>query len=280
MPPTQVVILGTGTPNVDPDRSGPAVAIVVNGSAYLVDAGRGVVGQADRAARQGIAALQARKLAIVFLTHLHSDHTAGLADLMLTPWVLERRSPLAVFGPPGTRDMTSHLLQAYEADRRNRLDGAEPINTTGWQVNAHEVDNGVVYADSNVRVIAFRVPHGDWADGTTFGYRFETADRTVVVSGDTRPSEAIVQACGGCDVLVHEVYSAERLGARDSEWQRYHRAAHTSTGDLADLAVRAKPGLLVLYHQLYWGTDDEGLLREVRAHYPGRVVSARDLAVY
>ena len=127
---THLVLLGTGTPNADPDRSGPAVAVVVNGTAYLVDAGPGVVRRAAAAARRGISALAAPRLDRVFLTHLHSDHTVGLPDLLLTPWVLERERPLEVFGPRGTAEMTRHLVAAYDADIRRRIDGLQPQNPT------------------------------------------------------------------------------------------------------------------------------------------------------
>src|SRR5262252_8075703 len=115
-PATSLVVLGTGTPNADPDRSGPALAIVVNGTAYLVDAGPGVVRRAAAAQRQGVQALAPNRLDKVFITHLHSDHTVGLPDLIFTPWVLEREKPLAVYGPPGVKAMTDHLEQAYAED--------------------------------------------------------------------------------------------------------------------------------------------------------------------
>jgi ribonuclease BN (tRNA processing enzyme) len=275
---TQVVMLGTGTPNADPDRSGPSVAIVVRNRAYLVDCGPGVVRRAAAAYRNGIAALAPEKLDIVFITHLHSDHTTGLPDLLLTPWVLERSVPLEVYGPAGTRTMTDHVLAAWAEDIRMRNEGLEPDKSDGWQVHTHEVVEGPVYQDSSVKVTAIAVPHANWR--RAFAYRFETPDRVVVVSGDTRPSEALVKACDGCDILVHEVYSAERFATRSPEWRRYHADAHTSTTELAAIATRAKPRLLVLYHQLFWGTDDEGLVREVRRGYDGAVVSARDLEVY
>ncbi len=275
---TQVVMLGTGNPNADPDRSGPSVAIVVRGKAYLVDCGPGVVRRAAAAERNGIAALAPEKLGIVFITHLHSDHTMGLPDLMLTPWVLERQTPLEVYGPTGTRTMTDHLLAAWAEDIRVRIEGLEPEKTDGWQVQTHEIVAGQVYQDSNVTVTAFAVPHANWR--RSFGYRFQTPDRVIVVSGDTRPSEELVKACDGCDILVHEVYSADRFPTKSPEWQRYHADAHTSTTELAALATRAKPRLLVLYHQLFWGTDDAGLVREVRRGYDGAVVSGRDLEVY
>ena len=175
--------------------------------------------------------------------------------------------------------MVEHLLAAYSADIRNRIDGAEPANETGWKVNVHEVVPGVVLDDGNVKVTAFAVPHGDWEHA--FGYRFDTADRSIVVSGDTRASDAVVNACDGCDLLLHEVYSSDRFKTRPPEWQRYHARAHTSTDELAQLATRARPRQLVLYHQLYWGTDDAGLVAELRrVGYAGAVVSGRDLERY
>lgn len=275
-PRMQVVLLGTGTPNADPDRSGPAVAIVVGKDAYLVDAGPGIVRRAALASRRdSIPALDASKLRRVFLTHLHSDHTAGLPDLILSPWVLGRAVPLEIYGPRGTRRMADLLESAYSEDIAIRLNGGEPSNKTGYAATARDVSPGVVYRDSNVTVTAFAVPHGKWEQA--FGYRFETRDRSIVVSGDTGPSDAVVRACHGCDVLVHEVYSASRLKTRTPDWQRYHHAYHTSGEELGGIATRAGAKLLVLYHQLYWGDSDEGILREVRAHFRGRVVSGQDL---
>jgi ribonuclease BN (tRNA processing enzyme) len=271
-------VLGTGTPNADPDRSGPSVAIVVKGATYLVDAGPGIVRRAAAARLFDTDSNAMASLTTVFLTHLHSDHTAGLPDLMLTPWVLGRTAPLRVFGPRGTTAMLGHLQRAYAEDVALRLTGGEPSNKTGHRVRARDVTPGLVYRDSNVTVTAFLVDHGAWKNA--YGYRFHTSDRTIVVSGDTRPTEEMVRQCAGCDVLVHEVYSAERFVARPEPWRRYHARYHTSTTELASLASRAKPGLLVLYHQLYWGDDDDALVRQVRAGYTGRVVSAHDLGVY
>ena len=277
--PASLVVLGTGTPNADPDRSGPALAVIVGDTPYLVDAGPGVVRRAAAAERAGVAALAPSNLATVFITHLHSDHTVGLPDLIYTPWVLERTVPLRVYGPRGIRSMVDYLERAYTEDVKVRVDGAEPANTTGYRAMSQAVDTGVVYRDSSVVVRAFKVPHGDWS--IAYGYRFDAGGRSIVISGDTRPSDAVVRECDGCDILVHEVYSAERFATRPADWQRYHAAAHTSTRELAALARRARPRLLVLYHQLYWGTDDDGLVRELRAAgYTGDVVSARDLGRY
>ena len=276
---TRVVLLGTGTPNADPDRSGPAVAVVVDSSVYIIDAGPGIVRRAAAAARAtGLRAFTMERLRVAFLTHLHSDHTLGLPDLMFSPWVLERTTPLAVYGPPGTRAMVEHLQSAYAEDINIRLHGGEPSNKTGYGGAGHDVPAGVVYRDSLVTVTAFEVPHGKWAHA--YGYRFVTPDRTIVISGDTRSSEAVVQACNGCDVLVHEIISAEHLAQRTPEWQEYHKAYHTLGPDVGDVATRARAKLLVLYHQIPMTVADDVFLREVRSRYRGAVVSGRDLGVY
>ena len=275
---THVVLLGSGTPNADPDRSGTAIAIVVDGVAYLVDAGPGVVRRASAAARNGVEALLPARLDIVFLTHLHGDHTVGLPDLILTPWVLEREAPLRVFGPEGTREMAEHLLAAWRIDIASRLSGIHPTTPEGHRVEAVDIAPGVVYRDERVTVTAFSVPHA----GVThaFGYRFDTVDRSIVISGDTGPGDAVEEACGGCDVLLHEVYSADAFRRHLPEWQRYHSRAHTSTTELAEVAARARPGLLVLYHALLWGVTPEALVEEVARGYEGAVVFGRDLEVF
>ena len=275
---TQVILLGTGTPNADPDRSGPSVAIVVNETPYIVDFGPGVVRRAAAAQRMGIKALTMPRLTRAFVTHLHSDHTAGYPDLIFTPWVLEREQPLEVYGPRGIKAMTDHILKAYQEDIRIRLDGLEPANETGYKVNAHEIKPGVIYKDKNVTVRAFAVNHGSWQQA--FGYRFDTPDRSIVISGDCAPSQSVIENCNGCDVLIHEVYSEAGFKTRTPVWQRYHSAFHTSSRQLGEIATKAKPGLLILYHQLLWGRSDEDLVNEVRQFYSGKVVSGSDLAVF
>jgi ribonuclease BN (tRNA processing enzyme) len=282
--PMRVVILGTGTPNADPERSGPGVAIIAGGAAYLVDAGPGVVRRAAAADRlHDLPGLAPERLHYVFLTHLHSDHTVGLPDVMLGNFVLDRPVPLDLFGPPGTAKMAEYIEMAWDADLKVRTGGLEPHSEPTYRaiVREYAASDGrqVVHADANVTVEAIPVPHTNWDNA--FGYRFTDGERVIVISGDATPTDAIVDACSGCDVLVHEVYSAEAWKRRVPEWQAYHAGAHTSTVELADIAARARPRLLVLYHQLYWGADDAGLLREIReAGYEGDVVSASDLDIY
>jgi ribonuclease BN (tRNA processing enzyme) len=286
-PRTRVVMLGTGNPPADPDRSGPSTAIVVDDTPYLVDFGAGVVRRAKSAAvDKGIAGLDPVKLRVAFVTHLHSDHTVGYPDLILTPWVIGRRVPLEVYGPAGITAMTEHILAAYQTDFETRMKdrrlytvGAFP---EGHAVNAHEVKPGVVYKDANVTVTAFATKHAM----ESYGYRFDTPDRSIVISGDTNPTQATIDACRGCDILIHEVLTHDWLSRRP-DFHAYAAAHHTTTTQLTELATKAKPGLLVLYHaslSIRPAVDNQRstaatLLGEM-GKYPGRVVVARDLDVY
>jgi ribonuclease BN (tRNA processing enzyme) len=275
---TRIVLLGTGTPNPDPFRSGPAVAIVTGDESYLVDFGPGVVRRAAAAFQNGIAALKPANLKRAFLTHLHSDHTAGYPDLILTPWVVGRKAPLEVYGPKGTLDMTNHILDAYAADIQERRLGREKADPQGCQVRVHEIDTpGLIYHDDRINVEAFHVRHGSWP---AFGYKFTTSDLTVVVSGDTAPNDNIRRMSMGCDVLIHEVYALAAFSARPAAWQQYHSKVHTSSQELGELAAQTNPGLLVLYHQLLWGTSETELLHEIRDRFDGPMVSGKDLQVY
>ena len=285
---TQIVLLGTGDPAADPDQSGPATAVVVNGTAYLVDFGAGVVRRAKSAVvDRGIKALEPTNLRVAFVTHLHSDHTVGYADLVLTPWVLGRRVPLEVYGPTGIKAMTEHLLEAYRVDfetRTNSETGSGGQTAEGHAVNVHEIQAGVVYKDGNITVTAFPTKHAM----ESFGYRFDTPDRSIVISGDTNPTQATIDACHGCDILIHEVRSLAGLAKRPPAFQRFASKYHTTTAQLAELASQAKPRLLILYHHGIAIRPDMNpnasspaeLLREISARYPGHVVMGRDLDVY
>jgi ribonuclease BN (tRNA processing enzyme) len=277
MQKSQIVLLGTGNPNADPKRSGPAVAVVVHNRPYIIDFGPGVVRRAAAAFESGVDGLAVHKLDRAFVTHLHSDHTIGYPDLILTPWVLGRERPLEVYGPSGLQAMTEHILAAYAEDIRERLEGLEPANRTGYTIRSKEVEAGLVYEDENVRVEAFRVNHGSWL---AYGYKFFTPDRVIAISGDTAPADGLVEAYRGCDVIVHEVYSKVGLERRSPEWQKYHSCVHTSSIELAEIASQAQPGLLILYHQLFHGVIETELLREVEERYGGKVVSGKDLEVY
>lgn len=285
----KVVMLGTGTPNPIPERSGPCVAVVVGDSSYIVDAGIGLVRRAEVANRMGVKALEASNLQRAFLTHLHSDHTAGLPDLILTPWVLERSEALQVYGPKGTKDMCHHIKEAYKLDIDARMNGLEKAIPQGIVVEAYENNgDGLVYEDDKVRVKAFLVDHQPFE---AYGYKFITKDKTIVISGDTIPSENLIKHARGCDILIHEVYSSQGVKRRNPKWYKYHTNVHTSSIDLGKIAKEVQPGKLVLYHQLFMNLPEEDgtvlaeyerdyqMIKEIKENFNGQVISAKDLDI-
>ena len=298
---TRVVLLGTGTPVPDPDRSGPATVIVVDDKAYLVDFGPGVVRRAELAAlKTRIPAVEPGNLKVAFATHLHSDHTAGYSDLILSGWTSGRGVPLEAYGPSGLQSMTEHILQAYRVDIETRTNPDGPMHDAGrspdgWKVNAHDIKAGPIYKDEKVRVTAFVTKHAM----ESYGYRFETPDRTIVISGDTNPVEATINACNGCDVLIHEAQPLELLAKLPKSIQSFVAKYHTTTEQLAELASKAKPKLLVIYHTISFPpgiapprllppkaaadalyASPDMLQKEIGSRYSGKFVIGNDLDVY
>ena len=269
-----VITLGTGTPYPDPARQGPATAVIAGPMVLLFDAGTGVERQL-RAAGLPIGGPTA-----LFLTHLHTDHTLGLADLIFTSWVMRRTRPFPVIGPPGTRTMIRSLTAAYAEDVRIRTEGLEHEVRGAWRVAVRETRGGVVFDSAGARVTAIPVRHGNWP--VAFGYLVEGGGRRIVISGDTRPSPALEAAAQDADVLVHEVYPSSRVAAENrpggEDWPAYLRAFHTSDEELGALAARARPKLLVLTHVVRMGaTDDEIIAGIRRGGYDGPVRIANDL---
>ena len=277
---TWIIMLGTGTPGAEPGRFGPATAVVTGGTAYLVDAGPGVVRRAAAGAIvSGLTALQPQNLRIAFFTHLHSDHTLGYPDLILSPWVLGRAAPLRTFGPPGLREMTNSLLDAFSEDIRVRVEGPEQLRRDLLVVEPEEISPGVVYEDEAIRVEAFAVPHGTWE--YAFGYKLTTNDRTIVISGDTGPFDELAEIARGADVLVHEAYGASGLREREAPTQQYHGTFHTSAVKVGQIAAEAGVGMVILTHQLHLGGDtDVEMVEQVRLSYHGEVFYGRDLEVF
>jgi len=275
---TKLILLGTGTPFADPTKSGPSLAIVVNNTSYIVDCGPGVVRRAAEASKLGFPSLEAAQLKTLFITHLHSDHTIGLADIILTPAVLDRNAPIRIYGPVGSKKMTDDLMSAYKEDIAIRINGLEKGDAIAYQVYTNEIKEGQIYKDSNLTVTAFNVQHGQWDNA--FGFVFQTKDKKIVISGDCTYSENLIKYAKDCDILVHEVYSDAGLKKRTQRWQDYHSTFHTSTYQLAEIANQVKPKLLVLNHQLTFGTSLQSLLDELKSKYAGPVVNGADLDVF
>lgn len=271
---TIVILLGTGMPRPDQNAQGPATAVSTGDRTFLFDAGPGVERQLSAAG------LPIHGVTAVFITHLHSDHTLGYPDLIFTSWVMGRKKPLEAYGPLGLASMTQHLYSAFELDIEVRTTGLEHQTPLGYRVNVHEVQEGIVYEEAGVRVSAIAVPHGNWREA--FAYRIDTKDRSIVISGDTRPSEKLVEASRGVDVLIHEVYPENRLAPEKrpggEDWPQYMREFHTSDKELGALAARANPKLLILYHVVRMGGTNEEMIGAIRAAgFTGRVVVGGDL---
>jgi ribonuclease BN (tRNA processing enzyme) len=280
---TSVVLLGTGTPRTEPGRAGTSTAVIVDGHPYVFDFGQGVGLRLSEGHEQGIPGLAMSNLTRAFLTHMHSDHTLGLASLMLTPWMFGREEPLQIYGPQGMEAMAGNIVDAYAPDIAKRTLN-EPHTEHGHEMTGIDVTPGVVYTDDRVEVEAFAVSHGDWDPDVhgpfpAMGYRITTPDRTVVISGDTGPFPEMEDVYADCDVLVHEVYATAGLMSRPEEWQEYHRRSHTSGTHLGEVATRLKPGVLVLNHELLWHATEQDLLDEVAAAYTGPLIYGRDLTV-
>lgn len=268
-PSMQVVLLGTGYPRPDPERAGPSTAVVVGDKVYVVDAGRGVV------LRLAAADLPLKSVQAVFLTHLHSDHTAGLPDLFNTSWQFGRQAPFALHGPQGTKKLSDAMLKFFDADIRIRRDLMEKHPGAGATITTHLVREGVVYQDTVVKVTAFAVDHRPVEPA--FGYRFDAAGRSVVISGDTRPSDNLVRFAKDADVLVHEAMLPEYLDAVDDpEVAARLKSYHTTPEEAGEIARRANARMLVLTH-LVPGKDEETYRERAATRFKGTIIVGRDL---
>jgi ribonuclease BN (tRNA processing enzyme) len=293
---TKVVVIGSGTPAADPRHSGISTAVVVNGQPYIFDCGPGFWrnSQVSTPAYGGkIAALEPKNLTRLFLTHLHFDHTEGLSEFMLAPWIHYREGPLQVYGPPGTEDMIHHLTEAYTKDIDLQMFGLEQLNATGYVIKAKDALPGEVYKDDNVRITAFQNHHGTW--DYTYGYRVVTSkpdgtvDRTIVLSGDTSLFDGMEEDYAGADILFHEAYSFDPktspYDAKAPVSVSYMNAFHTSTEQLAGVLKKVNPKVTVLYHYVTFtpwnATDQERGVKEIKNFgYNGVVIQSQDADIF
>ena len=278
---TKLIILGSGTPNPDPERYGSGYAVVVNDDAYIVDFGPGIVRRISAMSPTWggeFPSMELENINIAFLTHIHSDHSGALADLILTPWIMGRDEPLNLYGPEGLKAMSENITEAYIDDINYRLYGSQPANKLGFTTNVTEIsDDGTIFKDKNIEVIAFKNAHGDFKN--SFGFLFITDDKRILFSGDTAVSNNLMKYGKNLDILVHEVFSSETFVNKTKDWQIYHQAHHTSSLDLGIIADELQPKKLVLSHILFWGASEESLLKDVRKNFNGETIIAADLMV-
>lgn len=276
---SRLILLGTaGGPTPKPNRAAPAQAIVVDGVIYVIDCGNGVARQ------MVLAGLDLAAIRDVFITHHHSDHDADYGNLLLLAWAGTLKTRVDTYGPPPLKRMTHDFLALNDYDIRIRMkdEGRPPLAPL---IVPHEISRGgLVTRDERVKVTAALVEHS--LVSPALAYRFDCPDRSIVISGDTRPSDRLVELARGADVLVHEVMylpALERIEKAEAQAKRLHAhllAAHTSTEDVGRIATRAGVKTLVLSHFVPGGlpaiSDDEWRAA-VAPHFAGEIVVGHDL---
>lgn len=292
---TKVLMLGTGNPLPYPQRSGTSIAVIVNETPYIFDAGDGAwhamgkempyFGQ-NRLKGFTLKNDAANKL---FITHLHSDHTLGIPAFILSGWTLGGTVAKNIYGPPGTRELVEGILQAYRRDIDYRIYSPTEKNDTGWRAQGHEISQeGLAYQDNNVKVYAYKACHGLWP--FPISYRVETPDRVIAISGDTTADcDGIRQASKGADILLIEGITHQGPAKGKDAWPQHKKIPvadqkkimHSSTKEIAALANENKPKLLVTYHEQNYTDNPNQMEEEIRRFgWKGKYASARDGDIY
>lgn len=271
--PLKVTLLGTGAPPPVMHRFGPSILVEAGAQKFLFDAGRG--------ATQRLLQLRIplREVHALFLTHLHSDHVVGIPDLWLIGWSNGLRAlPLRVWGPRGTKEMMWHLDKAFDFDIRIRLYDTRPP-AQGVVILAHDIEEGVVYEKTGVKITAFEVDHHPVKPA--FGYRVDYAGRSVVLSGDTRVSENLIRHSQGVDVLIHEVASADALRRLGNAPERVKAIVdhHVTPEQAGDIFTRVKPKLAVYSHIVPPAATAQELIPPTRKTYSGPLELGEDLMI-
>lgn len=279
-PKSKLILLGTaGGPTPKVDRSAPANAIVIGDDIYVIDCGNGVARQMVKAG------LDLSHIRDVFITHQHSDHNADYGNLLLLAWATDLHTPVNTYGPPPLKRMTELFLEmdAYDIGIREKDEGRPPLAPL---IVPHEITHGgPVMHDDNVKVTAALVRHPPVTPA--FAYRFDCPDRSIVFSGDTRPSENLIELARGADILVHEVIDLQAIDkvvkdeAMATRLRAHLEAAHTPMSEVGQIATKAGVKTLVLNHFVP-GTPpipDSVWYDAVKPHFKGRVIIGRDLMV-
>ncbi len=267
----EVTLLGTGNPGPTLDRFGPSTLIEAGDNLLIVDVGRGAM---QRLSQLGISY---GDIDAIFLTHLHSDHIVGLPDLWLTGWLFSARDrPLRVLGPPGTANLVENLREAYVFDIEIRVaDDGVPLE--GSLLEVTEIEDGDVYEHDGIRVVAFDVDH--WPVSPALGYRVEYAGRKVLLSGDTRYSENLIENAMDVDLIIHEVVGAtSEFLESASAFTQGAFAHHTTARQAGDIFAKSGTRAAAYSHLILLGDYDQArLISDTRQAYDGPLFVGEDL---
>jgi ribonuclease BN (tRNA processing enzyme) len=290
---TRLITLGTsGGPPPRAHRAQSSNLLTVNGTHYVVDAGDGV---ARRLAKAGI---NVREIGIVFITHHHDDHTAGLSTLLSVSWDQQRTKPIHVYGPPRTEELVKATVQYFNISAEIRIaDGGRTV-PIAEMFFGHDVGTGMIYQDANIKVTAVENSHFAFHEGPaaskhkSYAYRFETPDRVIVFTGDTGVSDAVTELAKDADLLVSETSSCQgrmQEMADDGRWQAMSPAeragitrqmiqGHMTLEEIGKMAASANVKTVVLSHLTHKADGDYTLwAEEVKKHFFGQVLVAKDL---
>jgi ribonuclease Z len=268
----KVTLLGTGCPQVDTGRYGPANLVRHGEAAFLVDCGSGVTQRLAGAGSSG------RALDAVLLTHLHSDHLVDLFQLVISSWHQGRDRRQRVFGPRGTRAYVEGLMRLWKPELEQRIAHELRPSTAALEVEVTEFEDGWTLEEKGVRVTAFAVAHEPVK--YAYGFAFEAAGRRAVFSGDTRRCAAVVAAARGADLLVHECFIHREMKpgpGRTPEGLANVAAYHTLSDEVGKIAADAGVRCLLLNHFVPVRFDKEALLAEVARDFAGPVLIGEDL---
>ncbi|WP_455186260.1 MBL fold metallo-hydrolase [Azospirillum palustre] len=275
----RVTLLGTGSPNPNPQRFSQSTLIEAGTEKLVFDLGRGVT---IRLAQKKVpfGAITAH-----FLTHMHSDHFVGLPDLLLTGRIqvdyASRKTPMVLYGPKGTTAMAENLIKAFEEDIRIRTED-EHLPLEAVMIDAHDIVAGEVYNKNGVKVTAFDVNHGEHIR-PSYGYVVEYGGRKVVMSGDTKYDERVANMAKGADLLIHEVADIDPALEKQYPGFKQIMAHHTRADEAGKVFTIARPKLAVFSHVIVRaekpqpGREDEIIMTGTRQSYQGPVIVGKDL---
>lgn len=276
----RVVLLGTGTPVPSKGQFGPSVLIEAGGHSYVIDCGRGCGIRLG----QYYGSRNYRQVNTVLLTHFHSDHTVGLPELYLNGWLQQRPKPLRLFGPPGIKQLADGLQAAFAADIQLRTYEAEMLGNSleGGEIKTIQITNeGIVLQENGISITAFKVDHGHVKNAV--GFRVDYGVHSVVISGDTGPSENLIKFSSGADVVIHEVMSPGLITKIRSLYNEaagdFVTSIHTTAEQAGEIFSKIEPKLAVYYHTLNDKGTREELIQATRTKYSGDLVVGEDLMI-
>ena len=268
------VLLGTGTPAPNPHRCGPSTLIASGKASILVDCGSGAVVQLVKSGRSPA------EINTIFLTHLHSDHYIDLDHFIVTRWILGGTRPLTIHGPRGINRMVDHwmAIHAYDIDMRIKTRKQTKVPPI---VRVHEIDEGTIFENDSLKVIAFRVSH--YPLDEPYGFRFESSASTIVVSGDTCPCENVVRHARGADLLIHECVDYSNIQVREGDgWANIQERlvhlgkTHTLPTELGRIARDADVSFLATTHMVE-RSEPEKIRSEISKDFSGKLAIGEDL---